>query len=86
MLQLTRKFSDLDVWSYLLNGKEDFYVIIRDVENNLTYQGYPQAFSKDHTEAELLLINVKVYRYEDSEFLYEIDSMYHKFKNDKINF
>lgn len=85
-LKLTKKFGDLDVWSYLFNGKQDFYMIIRDIENNLTYQGYPQAFAKDHNEAEVLLINVMVYRYEDSTFLYKIDSMYYKFNSEKFSF
>ena len=85
-LNLTNKFSDIDVWSYLFNSKNDFQVIIRDIENNLTYQGYPQAFSNGHGDGELLLVNVKVYRYEDSELLYTCDGMYYKFNSEKINF
>lgn len=83
---ITKKFSDLDVWSYLFNSKNNFYIVIRDIENNLTYQGYPQAFSKDHKECEVLLINVRVYRYKDSKLLYKCDSMYYKFNSEKINF
>lgn len=85
-LHITKKFSDADVWGYLFNSKDNFYIVIRDIKNNLTYQGYPNAFSNTNNQSEVLLVNVKVYRYDDGEFLYDCDSMYYKFNSDSISF
>ena len=85
-LRITKKYGDIDVWAYIFNSEENFYITIRDKEKNMIYQGYPKAFSKEHKEGEMLLQNVNVYNYEDSNFLYNCNSMYYKFNNENINF
>ena len=75
-LNCTNKFGDIDVWSYIFNSDKSFYVIIRDHDHNLMYQGFATAFSKSHKNNELLLLNVSVFTNNDANHLYDIDMMY----------
>jgi len=75
-LKITRKFGELDVWGYLMNSEEVSWVTVRDIENNLMYDGWIQAFSDNSTEAEVLLGDVKVYKNDTGDFLYDVSSQY----------
>lgn len=75
-LKLTKKYSEVDVWSHLMNSKIPNWVYIRDIKNNLVYYGWIQFFSDSTEQDELFLEDVKVFRYSDSKFLYKIPGLY----------
>jgi len=75
-LKLTNKFGDENLYSYYLNAKEIDWVYVREREANLTYQGRIMALSENENMQELVLIEVSVFRYEDSEHLYDVPSLY----------
>lgn len=75
-LKITRKFGELDVWGYLMNSSDTEWVTVRDIANNLMYDGWVQAFSDNSKEAELLLGDVVVYKNDTGEKLYDVDSQY----------
>jgi len=75
-IKLTKKYSEVDVWSHLMNSKIPEWVYIRDIKNNLVYYGWIKVFSDSTEQDELFLEDVKVFRYSDSKFLYEIPGLY----------
>lgn len=75
-LKITKKFGELDVWGYLMNSEDVSWVTVRDIPNNLMYDGWIQAFSDNSKEAEVLLGDVKVYSNDTGEYLYSVSSQY----------
>ena len=76
-LNITHKFDEDDVWSYVFNSEERYWIIIRDIKNDLLYQGWLSAFSTTHNENEILLSNVQVYRNSNTEeVLYNMEKVY----------
>ncbi|MCX6147308.1 MAG: hypothetical protein NTW25_08680 [Candidatus Kapabacteria bacterium] len=95
-LRISNKFGDENLYSYFLNSKEIDYVYIRNIKNNITYYGRVNAYSENKTDCEIVLLEVSIYRYEDSILLYEVDQIYlsfnrseliieHSLKKEKIN-
>jgi hypothetical protein len=83
-LHVTNKFGDLDVWSYIMNSEIPEWVVIRDIENDLMYEGYIKAFSDSSEIDELFLIYVKVYTNKTAEKLYEVPGLYLPQKREKL--
>ena len=81
---ITNKIGELDVWGYLMNAKETEWVTVRDIENNLMYDGSVVAFSDNNKEAEILLANVGIYENDSAHLLYEVDAQYLSLSKDKI--
>lgn len=75
-LRITKKFGELDVWGYLMNSPDTLWVTVRDISNNLMYDGWVQAFSDNSKEAELLLGDVVVYKNDTGERLYDVATQY----------
>lgn len=75
-LGVSVKFGDENLFSFYLNSKEINWVYVRDISNNLTYKGLVASFAETDQIQELVLLDVTVYRYEDSEELYDIPSIY----------
>jgi hypothetical protein len=75
-LRISEKYGDENLFSFFLNAKEISWIWVRIPSKNLTYEGYRESFSETETIREVVLRDVKVYRYEDSEFLYEIPAIY----------
>ncbi|UOY06563.1 hypothetical protein L0P88_21900 [Muricauda sp. SCSIO 64092] len=75
-LRLTNKYGDENLYSYFLNAKDVEEIYVRDIENDLTYHGLIDSFSENEEIKELVLRDVVVYRYKNSEQLYEIDKLY----------
>ena len=73
---LTTKYGDENLYSYYLNAKEVDWVYVRDIENNFTYQGRIESYSENDHMQELVMYDVTVFRYEDSEELYSIPTIY----------
>jgi hypothetical protein len=83
-LGITKKFGELDLWGYVFNSKNVTWATVRDHGRNLTYDGWVELFSDDSQSAELLLSDVKVYRNDSGDFLYDADSMYLSLHRDAI--
>jgi hypothetical protein len=75
-LKITKKFGELDVWGYLMNSEDVSWITVRDIPNNLMYDGWIQAFSDNSKEAEVLLGDVRVYSNDTGVLLYSVSSQY----------
>jgi len=75
-LHISDKYGDENLFSYYLNAKEIDWVYVRDKENSLTYQGRVNSYSETDSIQEIVLYDVTVYTYDDSEELYSLPSMY----------
>jgi len=75
-LGITTKYGDENLFSYYLNSKEIDWIYVRDIENNLTYQGRVLSYSENDKIQELVLYEVSVYSYDDSEFSYSLPTIY----------
>ncbi len=73
---ITKKFGDVDVWGYIMNAELPEWVIIRDIKNDLMYEGWIQAFSDGNERDELFLRDVKVFRNSTGEELYAMSGIY----------
>ena len=68
-----------------MNSNETEWVTIRDLKNNLVYDGWIKAFSEDSRNPEILLRDVTVYNNSSAEELYEIDAQYLKLDSECIS-
>ena len=74
--KIADKYGEENLYSYFLNSKEITEVYVRDIANNLTFHGIIDSFSENEQISEITLRNVKVYRYDDSTFLYEMPKVF----------
>ena len=70
-IKVTKKFGDLDVWAFVFNSNVTEWVTVRDIKNDLTYQGWVHAFSDTCTPNQLLLRDVQVFRNSTGDELYK---------------
>ena len=70
------KYGEENLYSYFLNSKEVREVYVRDIANNLTFHGEVDSFSENEQISEISLRHVKVYKYDDSAFLYEMPKVF----------
>lgn len=75
-LKVTNKFGDHDVWSYILNSEIPGWVVIRDKDSDLMYEGWIQATSDSTDKDELFLRDVKVFSNSTGELFYEVPGLY----------
>lgn len=79
---ITRKFGELDVWGFAVSTQAR-WVVLRDLENNLMYQGYLDTFSDDIDNGiQLILTQAAVYNETTGELLYEAPLVYLARKRD----
>lgn len=76
-LKISNKHSDGDIWEYVFSSADVEWVVIRDEEEGIIYQGSVTAYSEKDEKRELLLSNVKVYK--EEEWLYDMFSIYFNF-------
>ncbi len=76
ILKISTKYGDENLFSYYLNLDEVNWVYVRDKEDNLTYKGQIVMHSESSGIQELVLSDVDVYQYSDSEYLYSTPSIY----------
>src|SRR4030042_2194739 len=74
--RVTKKFGDLDVWSYIMNSKNIEWVIIRDHETDLMYEGWIELFSDSTEYDELLLRDVVVFNNSTGKEIYKTPGLY----------
>jgi len=75
-LGVTSKFGDIDVWDFMLNSPGVQWLVVRDIKNDLVFEGWVEAFSDIGDIRELLLRDVRVYRNSTGENLYEVGGLY----------
>lgn len=75
-LKVTKKFGDTDVWSYIMNLDGTEWVVVRDLDYDLMYQGWVHAFSDGEEKDELFLRDVKVFKNSTGEELYNVQGLY----------
>lgn len=75
-LKISTKYGDENLFSYYLNLNEVRWVYVRDISNGLTYKGEIVMHSESSGMQELVLSDVDVYNYKNSEHLYTIPSIY----------
>ncbi len=85
LVGLTKRFSDPDVWSFLLNSNDtDNWVTIRHKDRGHIYQGYVRSFSGGDKDREMVLTLVQVYSLDTAEKVGEIPILYLAFKKEDI--
>ena len=75
-INVSSKYGDENLYSYYLNAKEIDWVYVRDIENNLTYQGRIESYAENDHMQEMVLYDVTVFRYQDSVQLYSVPTIY----------
>lgn len=75
-LCISTKYGNENLFSYELKSEKFDWVYVRDFKNNLTYLGRVSSFSETDGLHEIVLSDVEVYRYEDSEELYQVPHIY----------
>jgi hypothetical protein len=79
LIHAGNKFGDVDVWAWLLNSghvEGNPWVVIRDQEKSLMYQGWVMAHSVEEDPRELVLSDVKVFDNKTGAELYDVKVMY----------
>lgn len=75
-LRVTKKFGDLDVWGYLFNSDIPEWVVVRDLEEDLAYEGWVEAFSDTADDNELFLRDVRVVNNTTGDEIYRVGGLY----------
>lgn len=78
-LKISTKYGDENLFSFFLNSKDVSWIHIRDKNKQLIYEGLVSVHSETDYACELVLEDVKIYDYENSNFIYAIDSLYLRF-------
>lgn len=73
---ISNKYGDENLFSYFLNSPDVFWVYLRDPASGFSYRGAVRSFSETKEVQEITLTDVTVYSYENSEELYQLDSIY----------
>ena len=86
-INATNKFGDPSVWHYWMSSPDfEKWVFIRDLESDLTYFGYIQAYSDPGEPDALALSDVSVYGYKSGKHLYNMPYMYLQVPFSKLRF
>jgi hypothetical protein len=78
-INASKKFSDIDVWTNLMNSQVTRWIVLRDHSKNLMYQGYVQAFSVAEETRELVLTDATVFVNNSAEKMYDVPVLYLSF-------
>lgn len=79
--------SDLEVWDDVFREpRENYYVVVRDMKNNLMYYGRVKLFSiaKTSEKLALSLTEVDVYENSSSRLLYNLNEIYIPFHSEHM--
>jgi len=83
-INISTKYGDENLYSYLLNSPNVCWVCIRDKDGGFTYQGKIDFFSEKDSLREVTLRDVKVFTYDNSELCYDVPYMYFSFSKDSL--
>lgn len=74
--QIAKKYGQENLYMYFLNSTGITEIYLRDIGNDLTFHGAIDSFSQNDEICEITLKDVKVYRYNDSAFLYAMPMIF----------
>lgn len=83
-LKITGKHGYVDLWSYVIDSDIPNWVIIRDIENDLLYEGWVGGFSDSTEIDELFIRDVLVYQNSSAKFLYSTPGLYIPTKKENL--
>jgi hypothetical protein len=75
-LNISGKYGDENLFSYYLNSPDVTWVYVRDIGSNLSYRGLVKSFSETKEIQELVLTDVTVFDYKESDELYRVETIY----------
>lgn len=75
-IKISNKYGDDNLFNHFLNSPEIEEIYIRDIENKLTYHGILNFFSENDDVFELVLSDVSVYGYHESQHYYDTERIY----------
>lgn len=75
-LRVSRRFGEADVWGHFLDSPKTNWIIVRDVQADLLYEGWVDAFSDTGAAPELLLSEVSVYQASSGTKLHDRKRVY----------
>ncbi|ANJ66847.1 hypothetical protein A9404_05175 [Halothiobacillus diazotrophicus] len=75
-LGISSKYGDENLFSFYLNSPDIDWVYVRDIPNELTYQGRVLSYSEADDIQELVLRDVTVFDYATSDELYSLPKIY----------
>lgn len=73
---VSRKFGHVGVWEYFFDSPDVVWVVVRDLEHDLVYNGWIEGFSDTVEEAEMFLRDVIVASNSTGENLYAVKGLY----------
>lgn len=76
--KVSNKFGDLDLWEFVFNSTDPAmsWVVVRDIANDLAYEGWVEKFSDTGDPCEIVLRDVAVFRNLSGTFLYNTPAVY----------
>lgn len=82
-IKASHKIGDVDLWAYLFNStllEKEQWVVVRDRDKKLMYQGIVHTFSDVEDPRELILKYVRVFDNDTGANLYDVDILYVSFE------
>jgi len=83
-LRITGKHGYVDLWSYVMDSNIPNWIIIRDIENDLMYEGWVKGFSDSTEIDELFIRDVLVYKNSSAILLYSTPALYIPTKKENL--
>lgn len=83
-LRVSRRFGQADVWGHFLDSPTTRWIIVRDVNADLLYEGWVDAFSDSGVDPQLLLSDVAVYRASTGTKLHDRKRVYLTPRKDSV--
>ncbi len=84
-LNISDKVDDIGVWNTAFDSSSNHWVIIRDNQKDLIYQGWIESVSDGLDIHDILLRDIKVYRHSDGTYFYSVPRIYLAFSRDNLN-
>lgn len=81
---ISRRFGEPDVWCHFLDAPGTKWIIVRDVQGDLLYEGWVDAFSDTGADPQLLLSEVSVYRASTGTKLHDRKRVYLTPRKDSV--
>ncbi|MFH0702025.1 MAG: DUF6338 family protein [bacterium] len=81
---VTKKTPEPNTWCYIFDSNDTKWVTVRDIKNDLVFDGWVESFSDTLDPCELFIKNVQVYKNSTGDELYTLDGIYISRNKDDI--
>ncbi len=78
-INVSNKYGSESLFYRVMEAKDVDWIYLRDKNNKLTYLGQIAKYSEDEQNREIVLYNVTVYNYPESQELYKVEKIYLSF-------